>query len=178
MWSGVIQLSFIFIPIFIFYIVYKLIRKRFDYLSTEIIHMVFIFYVFILVYIVWFYLPLALGYININVIPFYTIGGYVKAVFTGDISIRIAGVNLLGNILLTLPMGAYLCFNRVSFKKTIAIAILVPVVIELGQLLLHYIGFAARSVDIDDIILNCIGVLIGYYLAKKCKFVKKSKYID
>ncbi|GGP15020.1 antibiotic resistance protein VanZ [Oceanobacillus neutriphilus] len=174
----VIQLGLIFIPIIIIYIVYKLIRKRFDYLSTEIVHMVFLFYVFILIYIVWFYLPVALGYININIIPFYTISDYAKAVFAGDISIRIAGVNLLGNILLTLPIGAYLYFNRVSFKKTTAAAILIPVVIELGQLLLHYIGLATRSVDIDDIILNFIGILSGYYLAKVCKFVKKSKYID
>ncbi|WP_445254570.1 VanZ family protein [Oceanobacillus sp. FSL K6-3682] len=129
-------------------------------------------------YIVWFYLPIALGYITINAIPFYTIGGYVKAIFAGDISIRIAGANLLGNILLTILIGAYLCFNRISLKKTITAAILIPVVIELGKLLLHYIGFATRSVDIDDIILNFIGVLLGYYLAKKCGFVKKSKYID
>ncbi|WP_186813672.1 VanZ family protein [Oceanobacillus sojae] len=140
--------------------------------------MVFLFYVFILAYIVWFYLPIALEYITINAVPFYIIGGYVKAIFAGDISIWIAGTNLLGNILLTLPMGVYLYFNGVSLKKTITAAILIPVVIELGQLLFHYIGFATRSVDIDDIILNFIGFLLGYYLAKKCSFVKKSKYID
>ncbi|UUI04058.1 VanZ family protein [Oceanobacillus jeddahense] len=173
----IVQLSFMIIPILIIYTAYKLIRKRFNYLFTEIIHMVFICYVFILIYIVWFSMPVAFEYITINVIPFHTIAGYVTEIFAGDLSIKIIASNLLGNVLLTMPMGIYLYFNRISLRTTTAAAILVPIIIELGQLLLHYIGFATRSVDIDDIILNFAGMLIGYYLAKLCKFVKKSKYI-
>lgn len=68
---------------------------------------------------------------------------------------------LVGNILMFIPMGILLplCFKSINNKKSILkYAILVPLAIELIQ---PTIG---RSFDIDDLIMNFLGIIIGYFL--------------
>ncbi|RIW30740.1 VanZ family protein [Bacillus salacetis] len=98
-----------------------------------------------------------------NFIPFKTITSYVSAIFDGTMNMNIPIKNLVGNLLLFLPMGIYLPYfirslNRVSMFTVSMIVLLLT--IELIQLLTR-----RGSFDIDDLILNMIGAFIGYSLS-------------
>lgn len=75
-----------------------------------------------------------------------------------------------GNILMFVPTGTYipLLSKKIrSFTKSIILAILISIMIELTQGVISLIiGFGYRSVDVDDIILNTIGATNGYIFFK------------
>lgn len=74
-------------------------------------------------------------------------------------------ISLLGNILLFVPLGflfSYLFTNR--FRINLLVGAGISLAIELFQL------FLPRSTDIDDLLSNVLGMLIGcliFYLTKK-----------
>jgi len=94
---------------------------------------------------------------QINIIPLVnTIIPYLK----GEPSTRIAMENLLGNIFAFIPLGFLLPLlfkvcNR--FIVTFLLSLSASLLIEIAQLL-FYLG----SCDIDDLILNVLGSLLGY----------------
>lgn len=65
---------------------------------------------------------------------------------------------LAGNFLMFIPMGFFLPLvaSKMDFKKILKIAIVVPIIVEIIQ------PIVGRSFDIDDIILNFAGIMIGY----------------
>lgn len=123
----------------------------------------FIFYISTLVFIVWIYGPVHTQYLLYNIIPFKSIVSYVS-----EMPSNIAIKNLLGNILICIPLGFYYYFKfRVFAKLNILVyAVFIPVIIEFIQLLLFVSNLGMRTVDIDDVILNCTGILIGYYMTQ------------
>ena len=69
-------------------------------------------------------------------------------------------INTLGNILMFVPTGIILpiLYKRLnSFWKVVAIGAAMSLAIELIQLL-----FPNSTTDIDDLILNTLGVILGY----------------
>lgn len=102
----------------------------------------------------------------INLTPFKTIINYLS----GDPTPRIAFKNLIGNIILFLPFGFLVpCLKQFffSFKNILLSVISFSLLLEILQLLSHLGSF-----DIDDIILNSLGGIIGYILFKKLFIVK------
>jgi glycopeptide antibiotics resistance protein len=90
-----------------------------------------------------------------NWIPFKTIIPYVL----GAKGLLIGGLNIVGNIVLLIPIG-YLVpfvFRSLNWNKTIVFAIVFCGLIETIQSI-----FKIGIFDIDDVILNVLGVLIGY----------------
>ncbi len=75
---------------------------------------------------------------------------------------------LIGNILLTLPFGFGLPFLvYVPDKRIFRLALFSGVVLEGIQFLIMLLGIISgygHSVDINDVILNSIGILVGYSL--------------
>ena len=70
-------------------------------------------------------------------------------------------LNLIGNISMFIPVGFSLpfCFQKLdSIKKVVFVGIIISLFIEISQLVLY-----ERSTDIDDLILNTIGVFIGTF---------------
>ena len=65
---------------------------------------------------------------------------------------------LIGNMLMFIPMGIMLplVFKNINKKNIFVIAILITLSIEILQ------PIVGRSFDIDDIIMNFIGSIIGY----------------
>lgn len=108
-----------------------------------------------------------------NFVPFKTIWPYLR----GDKGWLIAGLNLLGNIALLVPVGFLVPFvyRNMTWKKSLALAFAAGLAIEGMQELLRVGIF-----DIDDVILNGLGVVVGYWvftmLAKRVGS-KKSKNI-
>lgn len=98
----------------------------------------------------------------LNLTPFHTIRLYLRLLLdpVRPVLTKLAVYNLLGNVLLFLPMGAFLplLFPRLrGFFRTLPAAALVTIVVEILQVLL-----LAGSCDIDDVILNLLGTALGY----------------
>lgn len=91
-----------------------------------------------------------------NFVPFKTILPYLL----GHKGLIIAGVNLIGNIALLVPIGFLVPFiyPNVKWKSSLFIAIIAGFSIEIMQVVLGVGIF-----DIDDILLNALGVMIGYW---------------
>lgn len=72
------------------------------------------------------------------------------------------------NILLTIPFGFGLPFiSKVSFKRIAVLGFLLGVIIEILQLIIALmVGFTTRYFDVNDIIFNFLGVLLGYGVFK------------
>lgn len=112
---------------------------------------------------------------NINIVPFYTIKQNLYLILkqSNPYLVPHAIINLLGNIIGFIPFGILLplLLKRArTFKKFFFYAISGIVLIELIQL------FTLRgSFDIDDLILNMLGSLIGYMINY---FTKLSAYFS
>jgi glycopeptide antibiotics resistance protein len=97
----------------------------------------------------------------INLVPFATIAGQVRA---GSGS---AFVQLVGNVGLLLPLGLIGPVVMPSLRRMprlASVAVAGSVVIELLQLIGTSVGVISRSVDVDDVILNVAGALLGWLL--------------
>ncbi|OMP66110.1 VanZ family protein [Domibacillus epiphyticus] len=69
-------------------------------------------------------------------------------------------INTVGNVVLFVPFGFFLSILNRDFLKTAAIGALFSIMIEIIQLWLPN-----RWTDIDDVILNTLGTIIGYLFA-------------
>lgn len=108
---------------------------------------------------------------RINLVPFATLVDYVEQWQIGHVNKRSIVVNIVGNIVLLLPLGALLppLWNRkVSLKSLILIGIVASLLIEISQF-----AFNRGVCDIDDVILNVLGVILGYIILKGFCKVKK-----
>ena len=104
---------------------------------------------------------------RLNLIPFVNLLDYE--------SMRDLLLNVIGNCTMFIPTGILtpvLYRHLDSFKKTVLTGFLISLAIEIIQL-----PFAVRASDIDDLILNTLGVMAGYgihVLVKKLKARKKA----
>jgi len=82
------------------------------------------------------------------------------------------------NVLLTVPFGFYLGYYfKLSFKKTILFSFLLTVFFELTQLSALY-GFYPRPyryADINDIMHNTLGGMIGFWIYKRFSHLLPSR---
>jgi len=104
------------------------------------------------------------GIRSINLIPFSTIFSYL-AFSNNQVSNwnQVSLINLLGNVLVFVPFGMFLPILWRNFRKFSALfwmSICIPLFIEICQL------FIGRSTDIDDVILNALGIIFGFCLYK------------
>lgn len=91
-----------------------------------------------------------------NFVPFKTILPYLL----GHKGLIIAGVNLIGNIALLVPIGFLVpcIYPNLKWKNLLFIAIIAGFSIEMPQ-----VALGVGIFDIDDIILNALGVMVGYW---------------
>lgn len=93
---------------------------------------------------------------SINLVPFASIADYVSSHSSG--TGRTAFANVVGNILIFIPLGAYSSWLRLraSAWATMLVVASFSVAVEIIQGVL-----AIGASDIDDVILNCVGGLLG-----------------
>lgn len=149
-------------------IMYLINTKNNFKLYEELISLSFVIYILSLFYLVTFQ---DVNYGTSNFTPF-------KEMFRYDIGSNLFFKNILGNILLFAPLGFYVGYYTKS-KKSIPVFIVIAIsstVIEFTQL---NIG---RTFDIDDIILNVLGGILGFLLYKfgvhLPKFTKKTWFLN
>ena len=81
--------------------------------------------------------------------------------------------NVVGNAVMFIPSGIVLpiIYRQLnSFWKVVAAGAFISLCIEILQL-----PFPSRASDIDDLILNTLGVAVGYGLYAACKRLKHNK---
>lgn len=108
--------------------------------------------------------PVAVGFgrgeVGLNIVPTRSLLS-IAAVGPGQITRQI-----LGNMLMFVPFGLLapaLWARGRSWCRMIALAVFVSVGIELTQYVQVVIGLARwRAVDVDDVLLNVTGALVGY----------------
>lgn len=97
----------------------------------------------------------------VNVLPFDTIRGALRFGMEWQ-----PGRYLLGNVLAFAPMGVFLPILWPRWRSLfgiVAAALAISVVIEAAQLGLSLLmGFPFRVADVDDVLLNVLGVALGY----------------
>ena len=96
-----------------------------------------------------------------NFIPFKTIKFYL---FFADINLDIRIENLAGNIVGFMPFGFILPLLAKKFQKLSAVTLstfCISLTFELLQLIFEFGSF-----DVDDLILNTVGGILGYFPIK------------
>lgn len=141
-------------------------NKKIDW-KRERLHI--LMYINLLVIIYFTFSPLLLDLnevfnCRINLIPF---------VYLFDYDVRAHMIyNVFGNIMMFVPTGIVLpvLYKRLdNFFKVAGTGFLISLAIEILQL-----PFADRTSDVDDLILNTLGVVIGYVLFVIVRYAKKS----
>ncbi|WP_102274998.1 VanZ family protein [Cytobacillus massiliigabonensis] len=146
--------------IFILFIL-LLIYKKTIYIRHSLFLWIYILYTIALLVLL-FFRPNNQTYESINLIPFSTIHYYL----TGNVEWIVSFYNLAANIGLFIPYGILLLTKNYSVLKLLLIPILFISFIEILQFITH-----RGSLDIDDLILNVFGILIGYLLYPSFKRV-------
>jgi glycopeptide antibiotics resistance protein len=106
---------------------------------------------------------------KIHLIPFESTFHSIKLAINNNFEVPhkvhyryITARNILGNILLFTPWGFFvpMLFSKIqTFKRLVFSAIIISALAEIVQFFL-VVGVA----DVDDVLLNTIGALIGFYL--------------
>lgn len=113
---------------------------------------------------------------NVNLVPFHTVALFVRSLLrSGNPALlKHAVINLAGNVIMFVPLGFFIpaVFGRMrKFGKTLLFAAVSVTVVEIIQLF-TLLG----SCDVDDLILNMLGVAAGFIIFKNIKpidFFKK-----
>ena len=137
--------------------------------ARPVLWTIFIIYCFVLVYVLFLSRGTRDGFTFAeymrrftNFIPFKTIVEYVQRYIDGYRNLSV--LNLLGNFVLFMPMGVLLpCVIRKldRFWKVTLTVLGMVVMVEIVQGILR-----VGSVDIDDVIFNVVGAMIGYRLIR------------
>ena len=82
-------------------------------------------------------------------------------------------INIIGNIMMFIPVGLTwpFCFKKLdTIGKTVLAGAGFPLFIEITQL-----PFYDRCSDVDDLILNTVGVMLGYGIYALIQCLKRTK---
>ena len=159
----------------IFWIIVSCITKKDR--SKKILISLFIVYMTVVVSITIFPLIIDPELMPINdrsiiLVPFSTITNLLENATLWTIVLQI-----IGNIIMTIPYGIFIPFmvKRKRWYNYLVYTLIFPLAIELTQLIICIsTNSFYRTVDIDDVILNSIGIIIGYGIYKILpKFVKE-----
>lgn len=152
------------LPIVLLYVILRLLLFKFVRFEpiNDLLRLGFVCYLAALVYIVWIYGALPVDYLLYNFVPFKTILGYLQYHIPS-----IAVKNLVGNIAITIPLGLFAALGfRIPRLNIIVYSTSASVLIEAAQFALFHLGLGMRTIDIDDVLLNTCGALIGYYVTE------------
>ena len=143
-----------------------------------ILYIVFLFYIFLLIKI------LLLSRVSLSemfdaqrdvnryvkLIPLHSIREYISG--CTDALRKFSYANVVGNIIIFVPLGAYLSlFKKDKGRcKTLLFIFTVSFVVEVAQWF-----FNIGSADVDDIILNCLGGLAGIVGYKLLVFILRNE---
>lgn len=113
---------------------------------------------------------------DMNLVPFHSIIASARGMQASGSSVFVR--NWLGNVLLLLPLGVMAPLIWSRFRDVLQATLLfvaTSLSIELLQYIgsFHIFGIRWKSVDLDDIIANVAGALLGFLLVKMGVYVRR-----
>jgi glycopeptide antibiotics resistance protein len=105
-----------------------------------------------------------------NLVPFYSIGKYLKV---SDFSSLVEFViNILGNIIVFMPVGIFIpyLFHNKTWAYKINFILIIGFLFSFGVESIQFI-ISVGVFDVDDLILNTLGALIGWKLY--CRYMTR-----
>ena len=133
-------------------------------LETVVVYAVFALYVVFALKLLLFSRPPG-SERSVNLVPFATISHYLVSGSSGVR--RFAIGNVAGNVLLFVPLGAYVSvLTRWTAARTMLVVASASVAVEILQGV-----FALGASDVDDVILNCLGGFVGILLVLLARVV-------
>lgn len=119
----------------------------------EVFMFIFVIYIMCLFYVVTFQDIDGQSISGYNIIPF-------KEMFRYSLGSRLFFKNVVGNLIMFIPFGFFSSYilRDCKLRWIFMITLITSITIEVTQ---FYIG---RVFDIDDVILNNIGGIIGYFI--------------
>ena len=106
-----------------------------------------------------------------NLIPFYEIMRFIR--YRKVLGMEAVLLNLLGNVLAFLPFGSFLPMFSKRCRKfwyTAFYSLELSLLVELIQLVTK-----VGSFDVDDIVLNTLGGMLGYFVYRAAVFFQKKR---
>ncbi|WP_052221185.1 VanZ family protein [Clostridium homopropionicum] len=107
---------------------------------------------------------------SINLIPFHSIMEYISG--SSDTLRRFAFGNVVGNIVIFIPLGIYLPLFKKD-KRVLVNLLFIFIVSLFVEIIQGLLGIGVS--DIDDIILNCLGGWIGILGYKFLLFILRDE---
>lgn len=161
--SGVMEIGLNLLPLYCFIILDLFRRKQKTWLQV-LFQASFYVYIFAVLNLTLYFVPFrelsGNEWINNQLFSFkYGINLAPLAIFK---SYNILDRQIIGNLIMLVPLGVYLpvLYKRFSsYKKVLWAGMLTSLSIEMTQLMT-----GLRSTDVDDVILNTIGAVIGYMI--------------
>ena len=157
-------------------IVYLKVNREKFVLYKELLTLLFMLYILVLFYIVTYQDPISNSISSYNFIPF-------KEMLRYKIGSSLFYKNIIGNLVIFVPFGLFIPYylKTSKFSIVLGLSLISSLAIEFAQQLI--IG---RVFDVDDIILNVAGSLIGYILfiiidaitERIPRFLKKDWFIN
>lgn len=168
-----LPVSLLFVPIYLFLrLVFITERKQknladkisFNREAVMLFFFVFVVHLFVQTFIV------NSGNNEINLIPFQIIIQQIQDISFNEYTFKGFILNVIGNVVIFAPIGIFAPYLfKTDLKHTALLGFLISLTIEGGQLPLP------RTTDVDDLILNTIGAVVGYgiyIILKKLKDIK------
>ncbi|MBU3128954.1 VanZ family protein [Clostridium tagluense] len=140
-------------------------NKR-ERIKAVFLYGVFICYILLLIKILFLSRISHLEHSSINLTPFYSIMEYISGRFANAFS------NVVGNIVIFIPLGTYLSLFK-NDKRVITNLLLIFIVSLFVEIIQGLLGIGAS--DIDDIILNYLGGVIGILGYKFLLFILRDE---
>lgn len=164
-------------------------RKRGVSVSVQAEITIFLFYIYIILVLSLTIIPLPFARFKttngdgINITPVLnTVKDLLQILSTRPehetVFIAHSAQNVIGNIILFMPLGIFLPLLSKKYYSAVNVFLLAfvcSVSIELTQLLLRQFEIY-RSVDIDDVILNTSGAMLGFLIINKFYFHRDDVY--
>ncbi len=114
---------------------------------------------------------------SVSLIPFKTIMQFIPILLknglmtnTGNPHLNEGAINIIGNVVVFIPVGILIPLISVRvrrFKATVILGFTTSFAIEI----LQFLFVEGRAMDVDDLILNTLGVVIGWCILKTIKFL-------
>ncbi|MBO0587222.1 VanZ family protein [Sporosarcina sp. E16_8] len=165
------------------YIIVDFVKRRFSSMLRRLVFYSFIFYLITVITLTTGRIiipPIADGSLRMQLIPFYFLWDLLNF-DVGDWFFWNSVKLSFNNLIMLFPLGVYLSllFNIKGMKKAAFLIFLSSLSIESSQLIFSSVGFLwGRTFNVDDLLLNTLGGVLGFMVFEFMKKMFTSRSID
>lgn len=171
-WTIAVGIQFVLEIILFVYGYHKCIYKKETDTTKLIVKTLFYFYLIAVLFVT--LLPLDFQYFELGNFTYWNANNFMRPFEDLVLGRRGALRGIILNTIMLIPFGILypLVIQKTNVIKCISIGLLFILGIEVSQMLLSLFCIGFRTFDITDVIVNTIGIFIGYIIYKTIFFIK------